>query len=73
MDKIKINAMNWIGYTFFKKRKNFLSPGKKITLFGKACIINSLALSKIIYVISILSLPDHEYIRQRKISRTNFI
>lgn len=72
MDKIKINAMNWIGYTLFKKRKNFSSPGKN-NLFGKACIVNSLVISKIIYVISILLLSDPECIRQRKSSIINFI
>lgn len=40
---------------------------RKLTIFGKACIVNSLAISKMIYVGSILPMPDPEYIKQLKI------
>lgn len=67
--------MNLIVYTLFKIWKNCSSPGKKrkLTIFGKACIVNSLAISKIIYVGSILPMPDPEYIKQLKKSIFNFI
>lgn len=50
--------------------KNYLSPGKKrkLATFGKACIVNLLAISKIMYVGSILLMPDAEYIKQLKSS-----
>ena len=36
---------------------------RNLTLFGKTCVINTLALSKILYRISVLSLPCDEEIK----------
>ena len=46
---------------------------RKLTIFGKCCIINSLAISKLIYKASILPIPSEEYIK--KITRLicNFV
>ena len=45
--------------------KSFLSPRKKrkLTIFGKVCVINTLAISKLIYVASILEYPDENTIK----------
>ena len=37
---------------------------RKLTIFGKCCLINSLAISKLIYKASILHLPSEEYIKK---------
>lgn len=46
--------------------KNFLNHGKKrkLTIFGKTCIVNSLAISKLIYVESILPLPNQDFLKK---------
>ena len=36
---------------------------RNLTLFGKCCIINTLAISKLIYVASILNLPDQKEVK----------
>lgn len=46
---------------------------RKLTLFGKCTVINSLALSKLIYVASILEIPDEDYIKRINKLIYNFI
>ena len=41
----------------------FLLEKKKLTIFGKCEIINTLAVSKLIYVASVLSLPNDTFIK----------
>ena len=36
---------------------------RNLTLFGKCCIINTLAISKLIYVASLLNLPDQKEVK----------
>ena len=43
---------------------------RKLTIFGKCCLINSSAISKLVYKASILHLPSDEYIK--KITRLLF-
>ena len=44
-----------------------------MTIFGKTCIINSLAISKLIYVGSVLPIPKYSLIKKIKSSIFNFI
>ena len=37
---------------------------RKLTILGKCCIVNSLALSKLLYVASLLPMPNEEYIKK---------
>ena len=37
-----------------------------LSIFGKACVVNSLGISQLIYKVSILPFPDPEYIQQIK-------
>ena len=46
---------------------------RKLTLFGKACIIRTLAISKLIYASSIACLPDENYIKKIQRLIFNFI
>ena len=46
---------------------------RKLTIFGKCCIINSLAISKLIYVASVLPLPDENFLKLINKSIFNFI
>ena len=46
---------------------------RKLTLFGKSCIIKTLAISKLVYVASILTLPDNAYIKKIQRLIYNFI
>ena len=39
---------------------------RKLTLFGKCFVINSLLLAKLIYTASILESPDDEFIKKNK-------
>lgn len=72
-NKNQCYELNWL-HSFQNMEKLFESWKKrKLTIFGKACIVNSLAISKIIYVGSILPMPDPEYIKQLKKSIFNFI
>ena len=48
-----------IGFEIFKKEKK-----RKLTLFGKTCVINTLAISKLIYTATILCLPTEEYVKK---------
>ena len=46
---------------------------RKLTIFGKTCVINSLAISKLIYVGSVLPIPEDSLIKKIKSSIFNFI
>ena len=46
---------------------------RKLTIFGKCCLINSLAISKLIYKASILHLPNEEYIKKITRLLCNFV
>ena len=46
---------------------------RNLTIFGKVCIINSLVISKIIYIASILNLPDPTIIKDFQRRIFNFI
>lgn len=46
---------------------------RKLTLFGKSCIINTLAISKLIYVASILCLPGKEFLKKIQRLIFNFV
>ena len=46
---------------------------RKLTLFGKTCIINTLAISKFIYKTSILPYPEEALINKVKSDIFNFI
>lgn len=72
-DKIECYNKNWMKIyhdidTLFESWKR-----RKLTLFGKCTVINSLALSKLIYVASILEIPDEDYIKRINKLIYNFI
>ena len=46
---------------------------RKLTILGKCCIVNSLALSKLLYVASLLPMPNEEYIKKINKLIYNFI
>ena len=45
-----------------------MSPGRKekFIIIGKCCIVNSLAMSKLIYYASLLPMPHDNYIKSIK-------
>lgn len=45
----------------------------KLTIFGKTCVVNFLAVSKLIYVGSILPIPENDLMKKMKNSIFNFI
>ena len=47
-----------------QKNDSNLGKKRKLSLFGICCVVNSLALSKLIYKASVLSFPDSEYIKK---------
>ena len=53
--------------------QKFFEVWKKrhLTIFGKKCIINSLVMSKFMYVASVLPLPDDNFIQNVKRSIFN--
>lgn len=55
--------------------KSFLNLGKekKLTLFGKSCIVNTLALSKLTYVASIPNSSENDFIKKMQRLIYNFI
>jgi hypothetical protein len=72
-DKIECYNKNWMKVyhdidTLFESWKR-----RKLTLFGKCTVTNSLAISKLVYLANILELPDETYFK--KINRLiyNFI
>ena len=46
---------------------------RKLTLFGKTCVINTLAISKLIYTATILCLPTEENVKKMQRLIFNFI
>ena len=46
---------------------------RKLTIFGKCCIVNTLAISKLIYLGSILEFPDDDYLKKLNRLIFNFI
>ena len=69
-DKIECYNKNWMKVshdidTLFESWKK-----RKLTLFGKCTVTNSLAISKLVYLANILELPDENYIK--KINRLIF-
>lgn len=72
-DKIECYNKNWMKIyhdieILFESQKK-----RKLTLFGKVTVVNSLALPKLIYVASILELPDRNYVNDINRSIYNFI
>ena len=64
-DKIECYSKNWMKI-YHDTEKLFESWKKrKLSLFGKCCVVNTLALSKLIYIASILTFPDSEYIKKK--------
>lgn len=45
----------------------------KLTLFGKACLVNLLAISQLVYIYSIMPMPDPDHIRRIKSSISIFM
>ena len=64
---------NWLEK--YDQVQNIFEVWKKrhLTIFGKKCVINSLVMSKFMYVASILPLPDDNFIQNVKRSIFNFI
>ena len=72
-DKIECYNKNWMKI-YHDTEKLFESWKKrKLSLFGKCCVINTLALSKLIYIASILTFQDSEYIKKFNKLIYNFI
>lgn len=46
---------------------------KKLTVFGKSCIIKTLATLKLVYIASLVCIPDKEYIRKVQRLLSNFV
>lgn len=46
---------------------------RKLTIFGKSCVVNNLAVSKLIYIASILPLPENDFIKKVNRAIFNFI
>ena len=63
-DKIDCYANNWTK-VYNDMQKLFESwKRRKLTIFGKTCIINTLGISKLIYRASILRMPDAEFLKK---------
>ena len=72
-DKKECFNMNWVK-TIDDMEKHFESWNKrKLTLFCKTCIINTLAVSKCIYKASILPYPDESLIKKVQSNIFNFL
>lgn len=72
-DKNKCNDLNWMK-TYNDMEKLFESWKKrKLTIFGKSCVVNNLAVSKLIYIASILPLPENDFIKKVNRAIFNFI
>ena len=62
-DKEECYNKNWMN-VYHEMEKLFETWKKrKLTIFGKCCIINTLAISKLIYRATVLNLPDCNYIK----------
>ena len=63
-DKCECYANNWTK-NYDDMQKLFESwKRRKLTIFGKTCIINTLGTSKLIYRASILQMPDREFMKK---------
>ena len=63
---------NWVDFEEIQKLfENW--KRRNLTIFGKVCIINSLVMSKFMFVASVLQLPGDEFVQNVKISLFNFI
>jgi hypothetical protein len=67
-DKIECYNKNWMKVyhdidTLFEYWKI-----RKLTLFGKCTVTNSLAISKLVYLASILELPNENYVKNKSIN-----
>ena len=72
-DKEECYSKNWMKI-YHDIEKLFESwKRRKLTLFGKSCIVKTLAISKLIYVASILTIPDNTYIKKIQRLIYNFI
>lgn len=72
-DKEQCFDLNW-KKNYDDMEKLFESWKKrKLTIFGKTCIVNSLVISKLIYVGSILPIPYQDFLKKIKCSIFNFI
>lgn len=72
-DKIECYNKNWM--KIFHEMETLFESWKKrkLTIFGKCTIINTLAISKLIYVASILEIPDNDFIKNIKRLIFNFM
>ena len=72
-DKEECYNKNWMK-VYGNIEKLFESWKKrKLTIFGKCCVVNTLAISKFIYLGSILDFPDDEYLKKLSGLIFNFI
>ena len=72
-DKEECYNKNWMK-VYGNIEKLFESWKKrKLTIFGKCCVVNTLAISKFIYLGSILNFPDDEYLKKVNRLIFNFI
>lgn len=72
-DKEECYNKNWMKI-YHDMEKLFESwKRRKLTVFGKSCMIKTLATSKLVYIASILCIPDKEYICKVQRLLFNFI
>lgn len=72
-DKVECYNKNWM--KIYHDVEKLFESWKiiKLTLFGKSCIANTLALSKLTYVASILNSPENDFIKKIQRLIYNFI
>ena len=72
-DKCECNANNWTK-VYDDMQKLFESwKRRKLTKFGKTCIINTLGTPKLIYRASILQIPDKDFLKKTNKLIYNFL
>ena len=72
-DKEECYNKNWMK-VYDNMEKLFESwKRRKLTIFGKCCVVNTLALSKLIYVGTVLNFPTNEYLKRINRLIFNFI
>ena len=61
-----MNVLIRIGRKFMMIYKSYSNHEKKrkLTIFGKKCIINSFAISKLVYKVTILTYPGDEFMKK---------
>ena len=72
-DKDECYKKNWINTVNDMEKLFETWKKRKLTLFGKTCIVNTLAVSKFIYKASILPYPEEALINKVKSDIFNFI